>query len=470
MNKGLFENEYHAGANQIRKDHKNILNRLRSIQEDADFVKEISSLFPRLPLVANERCGSWYIDPTERQVHSVYFKSTDGHMGQWDFNLRRGNLHLLDIINKYQGCIIVDSTRRGKRIPDSLSKTVPIWCCAINRAIIQYRSKHNLPSFLDPEKASQFHSLPSVVSRSEHAQIEERMDGFAQKLLDSNGINMESISKLVIKPLRPLWFTPQSSFFINDPPDYSDAPFWPVICLSASQAVESGCQARPGGYLYVQGSGDDQEAWCHGLTPKLFWQHAEKLLNVGTSTECEKMTHHLVNQAKQASKNNEDDGEEEVEEKPYDIIQGTSIAIGSRKSGKPPLCWKNFDFIINCTQTHYEANTDHPNYLQLPIAEGKKGQQKLLECIPEALTFAKKPLSAQNRLLIHCAKGQDRSVGIALAILVYYFDINMNFIPKGVPCVDKKIIHDHLLKIISSRPKASPTRATLKKVNTYFMS
>ena len=27
------------------------LNRLRSIQEDADFVKEISSLFPRLPLV-----------------------------------------------------------------------------------------------------------------------------------------------------------------------------------------------------------------------------------------------------------------------------------------------------------------------------------------------------------------------------------------------------------------------------------
>ena len=106
-------------------------------------------------------------------------------MGQWDFNLRRGNLHLLDIINKYQGCIIVDSTRRGKRIPDSLSKTVPIWCCAINRAIIQYRSKHNLPSFLDPEKASQFHSLPSVVSRSEHAQIEERMDGFAQKLLVS---------------------------------------------------------------------------------------------------------------------------------------------------------------------------------------------------------------------------------------------------------------------------------------------
>jgi tRNA A64-2'-O-ribosylphosphate transferase len=29
--------------------------------------------------------------------------------------------------------MLVDSTRRGKRIPDALSKTVPIWCAVINR-------------------------------------------------------------------------------------------------------------------------------------------------------------------------------------------------------------------------------------------------------------------------------------------------------------------------------------------------
>ena len=29
--------------------------------------------------------------------------------------------------------VLVDSTRRGKRIPDALSKTVPIWCAVINR-------------------------------------------------------------------------------------------------------------------------------------------------------------------------------------------------------------------------------------------------------------------------------------------------------------------------------------------------
>ncbi|KAI9490517.1 tRNA A64-2'-O-ribosylphosphate transferase [Zychaea mexicana] len=474
--KGLFENEYHVGANQIRKDHKNILNRLRSIQEDADFVKEIACLFPKLPLVANERCGSWYIDPTERKVYSVYYKSTDGHMGQWDFNLRRSNLHLLDIIHRYKGCIVVDSTRRGKRIPDSLSKTIPIWCCAINRAVAKYRSRrhhhhHEQYGFFENKKqeqeACELYSLPSCVSRSEHAQIEARMDGFAQKLLDSGGIDMESISKLVEKPLRPLWFTPQSSFFINDPPDYSDAPFWPVICLSASQAVESGCQARPGGYLYVQGSGDDQEAWCHGLTPRLFWQHAKELLNSNSSVECEQRVQHIVASAGPAN----DDGDDDTSnDKKYDMIQGTTLAIGSRLSGKPPACWQHFDYIINCTPTHYEEIDKEHCYLQLPIPEGKKGQQQLFESIPKALAFVKEPLQQEKRILVHCAKGQDRSVGIALAILVKYFDQDMKFVSDGVTRVDKKGIHDHLVKIISSRPKAAPSRATLKKINTYFMS
>ena len=38
------------------------------------------------------------------------------------------------------GCIIVDSTRKGKRFPDSMSKTIPIWTCVLNRAIQRYRS------------------------------------------------------------------------------------------------------------------------------------------------------------------------------------------------------------------------------------------------------------------------------------------------------------------------------------------
>ena len=37
--------------------------------------------------------------------------------------------------------MIVDSTRKGKRFPDSMSKTIPFWTCVLNRAIVNYRNR-----------------------------------------------------------------------------------------------------------------------------------------------------------------------------------------------------------------------------------------------------------------------------------------------------------------------------------------
>lgn len=39
------------------------------------------------------------------------------------------------MVGQRGGCIVVDSTRKGKRFPDSMSKTIPIWTCVLNRAI-----------------------------------------------------------------------------------------------------------------------------------------------------------------------------------------------------------------------------------------------------------------------------------------------------------------------------------------------
>ena len=70
-------------------------------------------------------------------------------MHQWDFSMKRANLHLIPLIQprhqqqpqddeasvdqagsgattELTGCVLIDSTRRGKRYPDALSKTVPI--------------------------------------------------------------------------------------------------------------------------------------------------------------------------------------------------------------------------------------------------------------------------------------------------------------------------------------------------------
>ena len=80
-------------------------NRLHSIHHDSLFVQNVASDY-NLPLVANERCGSWYIPP-EQKVGSAYFKSTDGHWGQWGFSTRRLNLHILGIIGKCGGSVNV---------------------------------------------------------------------------------------------------------------------------------------------------------------------------------------------------------------------------------------------------------------------------------------------------------------------------------------------------------------------------
>ena len=101
----------HTTLNQtltsLKRKDLSISNRLHSILGDAAFVEKVASSF-QLPLIANERCGSWYVQP-ERKAGSAYFKSTDGHHGQWSFSLRRLNLQVLDVIGKNDGHVLLYS-------------------------------------------------------------------------------------------------------------------------------------------------------------------------------------------------------------------------------------------------------------------------------------------------------------------------------------------------------------------------
>lgn len=87
----------------LRRSALSVNNRLRSIDADAAFVREVADHYG-LPLVANERCGSWYIPP-EIKSGSAYFKSTDGHTGQWDFSFRRLNLQILPLAREHGGYV-----------------------------------------------------------------------------------------------------------------------------------------------------------------------------------------------------------------------------------------------------------------------------------------------------------------------------------------------------------------------------
>jgi tRNA A64-2'-O-ribosylphosphate transferase len=88
---------------ELRRSTLSISNRLRSIISDSEHVCAVADAFG-LPLIANERCGRWYV-PSERRVDSVYFKSTDGHTGQWAFSSRRLNLHLLGVVARCSGYV-----------------------------------------------------------------------------------------------------------------------------------------------------------------------------------------------------------------------------------------------------------------------------------------------------------------------------------------------------------------------------
>lgn len=219
-------------------------DRLKSISFDAKFISDLSDLIP-FPCVPNERCGSWYLENIENSNERVYFKSTDGHHGKWSFNRRRMNLSILPLILEHNGIMIIDSTQKGKKIPDALSKTIPIWCCVLNQYIML--SDDNKKCTFD----GNFYSPPGVISKSEHDQIFEIIPDFVKGLQDIK-LDSEWLFKLN-KPLRPIWITPHSTII----EDWNDFPFYPIVCVTASGNHVSNT------FKYVKGAADDHESWAN---------------------------------------------------------------------------------------------------------------------------------------------------------------------------------------------------------------
>lgn len=108
---------FHYISRELAKERHQVYNRICSILDDAEFVDSVAQCYPSLPVLANLRCGLWYVkDPDD----TCYFKSTDGHHGNWSFSLVRLNANVVEWVAKCGGCIIVDATRKGKTFPVSM--------------------------------------------------------------------------------------------------------------------------------------------------------------------------------------------------------------------------------------------------------------------------------------------------------------------------------------------------------------
>lgn len=435
----FLSTNFSTTLSDLKRSTLNIGNRLRSISEDAEFVRAVADVYG-LPLVANERCGSWYIPP-DRKAESAYFKSTDGHTGQWSFSLRRLNIQVLDVIEANQGCIIVDSTRRGKSMPDALSKTVPIWCAVLNRVIF-------------PNKQDSHHLLapPECVSDSERAQIEGRLSRFADQLR-SLQVDEQQLRQRLSRPLRPFWITRESGV----PASALDiTEFYPIVLCTASRRV-SGAEMSENGY--IQGAGDDNEGWSRGLTPPHFWKNKETLMNVAEQ-DLSDIIARILGQDQDATNDT-----------CHALIAPTEWLSIASLSALDNLAQNQYSHLLICGEYPLVKTKFAKNQTYLRCRTGKLGSRDLRKELHKARSL-NSHLTPDDKILVACPDGKDIAVGIALAVLCLHADDNGNFLEYAATSVpfNKELIRRRLSWIMTSMPSAKPSRATLQSVHDFLLS
>ncbi|EPS67502.1 hypothetical protein M569_07273, partial [Genlisea aurea] len=480
----------------LRRKENTLYNALRSIYEDSIFVGEISQLWPELPLVANLRCGLWYSPKFDA---TCYYKSTDGHANNLSFSISRLNLHVAILAGNRGGCIIVDSTRKGKRFPDSMSKTIPIWTCVINRAIFRYRKSLRASHISENMSSSEFVGtgqdlsdwdctlhLPLWVSDTEKAKIEKLMEQWIAEF-ESCGADICSVSSSLKKPLRPLWISQRTVIWLNEVPEYDSWDFTPIILVSSSHSSDTFYPKTTSEFSwnYIAGAGDDEEGWARGLTPRLFWEHANEIIasgpelcnrHIANIIEKSRVWHSLSDSsscslgASFCDNSEVMPSEDSARNNTITILGSTNIAIGKSEliSEVPPTYC-----ILNCYGKELSVsklNTEA--YLCLPFVDFKRDRFSVLRNLPHAFDFAKKKLQNGEAIFICCNDGEDISICVCLAILTSLYDGAGEFDDgkwfDDMQQISKAELRKRLVFICKYAVNARPSRGNLKQVFAYL--
>jgi tRNA A64-2'-O-ribosylphosphate transferase len=436
-----------------RKIANRLRHRLLSIRYDVDsFCRPVvqhlllqqqhSDVTQKFPIIANERCGSWYAyslddasssdqgaEAGDNQMRSsCYFKSTDGHAGTWNFSLKRLNLHVVRAAAEAGACIVVDASA-NKEMPDSFSRTIPIWCAVLNKIAERYRNEIGLSK--EPWNCDLF-TPSSVISEAEQHRIESLLPERLETLYQSGAVvDPAWLARTLRKPLRPYWITRRRSIELSE--EMND--YYAIICLSCSDHELVSTGELP--FHYTPGAADDQESWARHLSPNLFWSHIKIILDESTTDdETDVVVDMLVNEEKCRERTGDEITTVSSWSSLFDPIGETGIAIGTRRAGRPPECWSHFDAILNVTDMEYSdllgsvapvaitPSTKGENfYLQLPVKEGKRDRSELERFMAVGILFVALHAQQKRRILIHCAQGKDRSVAVAMAIVLLFCNL-----------------------------------------------
>lgn len=503
---GTADKNIYKTLNLLRKSTLSVPNRLHSILQDAKFVASLHSYLnertasdttcasvnpssarsPHLsfPLVANERCGSWYIPPHLRQHNdsltaphnesnpiesassSAYFKSTDGHVNQWSFSLRRLNLPLLSVLGAHRGAILVDSTRRGKAYPDALRRTVPIWVAVWNRVL-----------FPEEQFSWSWNLQVKDLERGEVAQVEQRLNGFVDGL---RGLELDllRLKASVMRPIVCVWIAncEQEEWIwtfeglkaqVERVKEMTSGECNVLVLCSASRRVVGSEMSENG---YIQGAGDDSEGWARGLTAQIFWRHKDEIVET-RDEEIEEVIERLV----RAQKPKVGAGEA-VLVKP---TQNLFICVACEGTSE------NDGIAINCNGPREQSSS---TTLMLGCRQGKLGSRDLRDRLVLVKDFISQMLSKgrTGSVVVFCSTGRDLSAGVVLAILCLFYEADGHLKPRSKvdadretveslnplaanAGIDKQLIKQRLAWITTSKPDVNPSRSTLQAVNSFLM-
>jgi len=267
-------------------------------------------------------------------------------------------------------------------------------------------------------------------------------------------LDISDLRAKIKKPFRPLWITRESEL-PSDPPSF-DA-FRPIVLCTASRRV-AGAEISEGGY--IQGAGDDAEAWSQGLTPPIFWSHKEELM----STNEEELPDLIDSYIKSI---NHGPGKEDS----VTLANAEWLSIASFKSLETDSA-QNYFAVITVGQRSAlpEVKMPFKKHLHLECRERKLGSRDLRTQLPQLRSFVQE-LASPTKIIVCDSGGKDLAAGVGLALLCLYSDHNGQFRQNGAEIsIDKSFIKHRLSWIMISHPSASPSRSTLQSINDYLLT
>lgn len=390
-------------------------------------------------------------------------------------------------------------------MPDSLSKTVPIWCCVLNRVL-----------FPDSPGYHGLYVPPNVVSDSERSQMLARVPGFVASFRELN-LDLAALRGQVTKPLRPTWVTQETVQMGRLEEDLGMRgrvggdgggvifeSFRPVVCCTSSRRITDGEMSGHSGY--VQGAGDDTENWALDLTPPVFWANAGLLLST-PEADLPGLIRSLV--AAAASHHRHGGGGDgnglppaARQLTPYIYVcplpLPQSLPAAEDDAG---LDWCRI--ALSSSATPPETWAKSANLMDAGLGKHKAASRNLRVALPNICSFVSQFLEDRDRdrdsnnsdevdgqtlqkkrrkriIVADESGGKDLSIGVALALICCCFSDEEGHVLRetgraggssngGEVSFNKTMIKVRLGRIMTTMPDANPNRATLQSVNSFLM-